>query len=70
MAKMNQLGEILREDLYDHLFTFFSNLTLEKWHTMQERCAAAPDRLFAGEADYVELSARLEQMAENAGQRV
>ena len=61
--KMNQLGEIFREDLYEQLHAFFSSLTLEKWQAMEAKCAAAPDRLFAGEGDYEELAAALDSLA-------
>ncbi|HEX2746753.1 MAG TPA: hypothetical protein VHM91_02045, partial [Verrucomicrobiales bacterium] len=61
--KMNQLGEILREDLYDQLHAFFGGLTREKWQAMAAKCAAAPDQLFAGEADYGKLATELDLLA-------
>jgi succinoglycan biosynthesis protein ExoL len=65
--KNNGLGEILKEDLFSKLNDFFNSLTLKDWEILRDRCAAAPDRLFAGEADYAELTAKLENLA--AGQR-
>jgi succinoglycan biosynthesis protein ExoL len=62
----NHLGVTFREDLYENLHAFFITLTLEKWQSMRDRCAAAPDRLFAGEADYVALSATLEGLSDQA----
>ncbi len=60
----NKVGWIFCEDLYSKLKQFFNSLTVNEWLEVQNRCAAAPDHLFAGEADYATLSTLLETLVE------
>ena len=56
------LGGIFREDLAENLHAYFAALTLEEWDARRSRCAAAPDSLFAGEADYAALSTAMRNL--------
>lgn len=58
----NGCGEAFSEDLFTQLHTFILSLTLERWQTLAARCANAPDHLFAAEADYAELSTRIQAL--------
>ena len=64
-VETNGCGKSFGEGLYENLYAFLDTLTTADWHNLRDKCAAAPDSLFAGEADYASLHAALLQLADS-----
>jgi len=56
------LGRVFDEDLLENLRSYFAALTVAQWEALSDACRQATDELFAGEADYRNLSTALDEL--------